>query len=346
MATMTTGTLTGPIKTYYDLVLLERAIPNLIHDQAAQTKNLPRGKGKTIEFRRYGALALATTPLTEGQPPAGKTLSVTQITGTPAQYGDFLRYSDLLNLVSIDPLLTEGAEILGDQSGQTLDAIIRDVIVAGTNVVYADGVGDRSSVAAANILDADDLIKAVANQLNKNSKPVRDGMYLGLMHPFTWRTLIKDPDIQASFLHAEARGPDNPIFRGEIGDWMGVRWLMSTQCKVFSGAGSGGIDVYATLILGQNAYGTVTITPGQSLENIVKQLGSAGTYDPLDQVSTQGWKALTTAVILNDNFMVNNFAMTKPPLNIGKAYVAMSDMVTRGKQAKAVQPQRLSEGAF
>jgi N4-gp56 family major capsid protein len=37
---------------------------------------------------------------------------------------------------------------------------------------------------------------------------------------------------------------------------------------------------------------------------IVKQLGSAGTADPLNQRATQGWKATHVAEILSDLFMV------------------------------------------
>ena len=43
---------------------------------------------------------------------------------------------------------------------------------------------------------------------------------------------------------------------------------------------------------------------GGGIEILVKQLGSAGSADPLDQRSTVGWKATQTAVILNQDAMV------------------------------------------
>lgn len=70
-----------------------------------------------------------------------------------------------------------------------------------------------------------------------------------------------------------------------------------------SGAGANGRDVYSTLFVGQNAYGVTNITGG-GLETILKQKGSAGTGDPLDQRSTVGWKATQTAEILSPEFMV------------------------------------------
>ena len=68
-------------------------------------------------------------------------------------------------------------------------------------------------------------------------------------------------------------------------------------------AGAEGRDVYATLVLGDNAYGTTELTGG-GLQHIVKQLGSAGTADPLNQRATVGWKATKTAARLAEAFMV------------------------------------------
>lgn len=68
-------------------------------------------------------------------------------------------------------------------------------------------------------------------------------------------------------------------------------------------AGAKGRDVYSTLFLGANAYGTTEITGG-GLEHIVKQLGSSGTADPLNQRATAGWKATKTAVRLVEQYMV------------------------------------------
>jgi DnaJ-class molecular chaperone len=70
-----------------------------------------------------------------------------------------------------------------------------------------------------------------------------------------------------------------------------------------AGAGAGGADVYSTLILADDAYG-VTEIEGGGLQHIVKQLGSAGTADPLNQRATVGWKAIKTAERLVEQFMV------------------------------------------
>lgn len=67
--------------------------------------------------------------------------------------------------------------------------------------------------------------------------------------------------------------------------------------------GAGGRDVYSTLVLGSNAYGISEISGG-GLQYIVKQLGSAGTADPLDQRATVGWKATKAVKRLVEQYMV------------------------------------------
>lgn len=74
--------------------------------------------------------------------------------------------------------------------------------------------------------------------------------------------------------------------------------------KVFPGeGGQNGISVYSTLILGANAYGVTELENG-GLEHIVKQLGSAGTADPLNQRASAGWKATKTAERLVETYMI------------------------------------------
>ena len=48
----------------------------------------------------------------------------------------------------------------------------------------------------------------------------------------------------------------------------------------------------------------VTSINGGGIETIVKQLGSGGSSDPLNQRATAGWKLNKTACILTDEYMI------------------------------------------
>ena len=77
--------------------------------------------------------------------------------------------------------------------------------------------------------------------------------------------------------------------RAAQGRLFGVRLVETTEAKIFEGTGADGADVASVIVLGQYAYG-VTSLKGAKPRVIVKPAGSAGTADPLDQISTVGWK--------------------------------------------------------
>ncbi len=315
MATTTTVQVPAEVNNFYDRTLLYRAIPLFVHTRWAQIRDIPRKAGTlTIKFRRYGNLGAATTPLTEGITPVGSQLSVTDITATVAQYGDFITVSDVLDFESQDPVLMEAAEILGDQMGDTLDQLTRDVINAGTNVYYAgSGHTSRIQVAAGELITLTLVQKAVRllanNKARRMTKMVDattgygttplNASYIGIVHPNTTYDLKNLTGWVSVEKYASTRG----LMDGEVGKLDEVRFVESTNAKVFTGLGAAGIDVYSTLIFGSDAYGTTRIS-GEAVKNIVKPLGSAGTADPLDQRATSGWKATFVAKILNDAFMV------------------------------------------
>ena len=101
--------LSGEMKTYYCDTLIDNAEPELVHDRFAQKRNIPKGKGKEIEFRKYDPLPKALTPITEGVTPKGRKLSMTTLTAQVDQYGDFVEISDILDLIAIDNNLQEAS---------------------------------------------------------------------------------------------------------------------------------------------------------------------------------------------------------------------------------------------
>lgn len=313
MGNTTTTQVTYAVNNFYDRVMLERARPLLVHDMFAQIRDLPKNNTNVIKFRRYGVLATNTTPLVEGVTPAGTQLSITDVSATVRQYGDFVVLTDWLQMTTLDPVLTEAADVLGDQAGQSLDVIIRDVIVAGTTVQYADGVANRASVAAGNKIDTVEIKLAVRTLKNNNAKRITkrvnpdngynttpvDAAFVGIVSPYTTYDLQAEP----GFVPVEKYANQTKTMPGEVGKLNEVRFIETTFAKVFTAAGAGSIDVHATLILGMDAYGVSRIS-GEALKNIVKSLGSAGTADPLNQRSTSGWKASLATVRLNEAWMI------------------------------------------
>lgn len=303
------------VNNFYDNVLLERALPLNIHGLFGQKRGIPANAGSAvIKFRRYGSLASATSALTEGTTPTGKSLSVTDITATALQYGDYTKISDVVTTQSVDPILTEATAIFGEQMGLTNDELTRDVLVAGTTVQYASTAVSRVTVAATMVLNLAETKKAVTTLKNAKATKITsmsgvstgvgtvplNACFVGIVHPSVssgLKALTGWKDVQSYAVNVAT-------IPGEIGSLDEVRFIETTNAKVFTGAGAAGIDVYATVILAANAYGIVDLANSQSQGVIYKALGSSGSADPLNQRQTLGWKEYFIAKILNDAFMV------------------------------------------
>ena len=293
MNTQTTGTatLSDEMKTYYSDYLIDNAQPKLVHDQFGQKHPIPKNGGKTIEFRKYSPLPKLLTPLTEGVTPDGQSLTVTTVEATVEQYGGYVTLSDMLQLTAIDNNMVQATKLLGNQAGASLDTITREVLNGGTNVVYAGGAASRSALTAENKLTVQDIKKAVRALKTQNAEKIGDS-FVGIIHPDVAFDLTNDPEWKDVKQYDPA-----DWYAGEIGKIAGVRFVETTEAKIFDGG------VYSTLILGDNAYG-VTEIEGGGLEHIVKQLGSAGTADALNQRASCGWKATKVAERLVEQFMV------------------------------------------
>ncbi|PZD95231.1 N4-gp56 family major capsid protein [Paenibacillus sambharensis] len=302
MATQTTQTagLAPSIQTYYDKKLLARLLPMLFHQQFGQKRPIPKNGGKTIDFRKMQSLAPATTPLVEGVTPSGNSVTMVSVTATPSQYGDYIEFSDVVDMVAIDPLVDESMDVLAEQAKDTIDRISRDVLAAGTSVQYANGRVSRATIAATDLLTVKEIRKARRTLKRNNVKPLEGGDYVAIIEPGTAYDLQDDPKWEEPVKYAGS----TQIFNGEIGRIYGVRFVETTNAKKFPGAGASAIDVYATLVLGKDAYGVVDVAGSGAVQTIVKPLGSSGTADPLNQRSTVGWKTMFTAKIIEQAAMV------------------------------------------
>lgn len=293
--------LTPEMKTFYDMTLIDEASPVLIHDQFGQKRPIPKGSGKTVEFRKFAPLEKAVTPLTEGVTPEGKRLNVTTVLAEVQQYGDYITQSDMLELTALDNTILEATKLLGRQAGATLDTVVRNILQAGTNVTYCPKVaadGTETEVTSRASLDNTcqltvKVVQQVVAKLRAQNAPTIQGKYVGIIHPYVAYDLMRDPEWVDAHKYAQ---PEN-LYEGEIGEIAGVRFVQTTEAKIYEGG------VFGSLFLGDGAYGVTEITGG-GLEMKIKQKGSAGSADPLDQRSSCGWSATKTAEILVPQYLV------------------------------------------
>lgn len=324
MGALTRSTDIPPVvNAWFHKDLLLRVVPMLHHGKVAARKPLPGRNTKTIIFRRLEPLALATTPLVEGVPPQGSRITYTDVSSVVKQYGDYTALTDFMQAIIEHPILMDANKILGEQASQTIDALMRDVFVAGTSVFYGGNETQRSDLTAVdNIVDEAILQRAVRFLLTQNARmftrtiTATDKVSTTPVRPAFWA--ITSPEVLfnleglTEWIPAEKYASQGPLMDGEVGAYRNIRFLISTQAKKYLGGGgtavgdvqstSSNADVHTILIFGQEAVATVPLD-NMSFENIIHPKGSGGVYDPLNQFGTSGWKRTGTELILNDNFM-------------------------------------------
>ena len=292
----TDSALSAENKTFYDKALIQEATPNLIHDQFGQKRPIPKNGGKKIEFRKYASMPKALTPLTEGVTPDGRKLSVTTVEAEVSQYGDFVCLSDVLDLTAIDNNALEATRVMGRQAGMTLDTVTRNVLQSGTNVYYCPPVAEDGTVGAQPEDRAQltkdckltvNVVKRVASLMKAANAPKINGHYVCILHPYAAYDLMNDPKWEQMHQYCK---PEE-MYEGEIGRIAGVRFVESSEAAVYTGAENDcpeGLAVFGCLFIADGAYGVTEVTGG-GLQTIIKQLGSAGSADPLNQRSTVGY---------------------------------------------------------
>lgn len=297
--------LSPAMKIWYDKFIIEKAGPELIHDQLAVKVPLPKNKGKTVEFHEFMSYPKVTTPLSEGVTPLGRNMEMTSITSTIEQYGDYTKVTDMLDMTAVDPILAQATKAHARQAGLTLDTVTRNVLNAGTRVFFCQADGSGTTVMERSELTADCKLTVKAIQqavtlFESDNVPKIDGFYVAYIHPKMKYELMRDPEWIDAHKYAT---PEN-IYKNEIGQIAGVRFIQSSEAKIFAGAEDecpDGLAVFSTILLGADAYG-VTELEGGGLEVIVKPRGAGD--DPLNQRQTVGWKATKTAERLIEDYIM------------------------------------------
>ena len=300
--------------------MLTRGVPIVMIEKFGEVYVMPNKATKVAKFRRYEALSLATTPLVEGVTPSGKKLTVTDVTATLEQYGDFVPWTDVIQDTHEDPYLQQAAEVLGEQSAQSIETVRYNVIKAGTSVQYANGSArtdvntpisltlQRACTRALKRQNAEYHTMVVGSTPDYRTEPI-EAAFVALCHTDVEND-IRNMD---GFISTKQYNSATKPFANEIGSVEDVRYIRSTLFTPFAdGGGAKGAmisttgtsaDVYPVLYIAKRAYGVVPLKGKDALTPmIVNPKPAPG--DPLGQRGTIGWKTMQTCVILNDNFMV------------------------------------------
>lgn len=380
MAVSTTSTLPPAVQAYYDQRFLLRAKAELAGYQFGQKRELPGGKGKTVYFTRYLPLAKVTTPLDEtltgGLDPATRqSLKTEEISATVSLWGDYVQISKLASITSIDKDVSQKADILGQQAGESIDyyilkkvgqgimrrradasatyqvngtadsgtttTLVDDAltqaddfwnggfitITAGTNYGMTRQITDfiaatntlvfdafpkpidntsqyrlvvGTGLTSANVLSTANLRLALRDLKRNKALKAEKGYYICLINPDIEYEFMGD----TTWVNA-ATYKDNvdALYEGEIGKWLGIRFVGASQLlrETVAGVADENGSVHVAMLLGKEAYGVVELE-GQQQKIYIKTPEQLG--QPIPMYSTCGWQIGFESVVLNSCFGV------------------------------------------
>jgi N4-gp56 family major capsid protein len=291
--------LTNENAEFYQRTLLEALMNSVVYMPYGKKTPIPKNAGATTSWRRLEMPAVTSTALTEGITPDGIDLTVNKVSATVQQFGTFTKITDLLDMTGLDPLVTEVASMFGDHAGLSMDIVVRDILLAGTNTQFANSKATRALLAAGDVLTTTEIQKARATMKKNNVKMIKlpNGMmgYVAFIHPDTATTIFnlqewKDQNTYVDVKNREA---------GIVGQMYGIYFIEANTAATFADGGAGGnLAGKSMLIIGEGAFGIPDVAGSSKPEILVYTDGS--TENPLKQYSTVAWKSTFTTARLQE----------------------------------------------
>jgi N4-gp56 family major capsid protein len=306
--------------------IAEKTLPNVVRQlvayQAGEPLRLKDHSGLTYQATRYLRVPLPVSPLTEGVPPLGETMTIQTVTATAQQWGDTVTVTDVADLTIKHPVFKKAIELVTMQQAETIERNTFNNLLAGTQVNYANAKGSRANLLATDVMTTFEINRIVSS-LNTIGAPrymgderedmklaLSEGIpggnakkalphYLSIIHPDVATDLRQNSTIVTAWSYSDV----NKLYNFELGEWGGVRFTMSNMVPVFTGFAA----VVGTPVASGGSLATATtyhiqVTGSDAntgYENQVYQIGGA-----LSVTGPTGSITLTTPNVAGYNYNV------------------------------------------
>ena len=299
MAIMTRTEGANTIEVYNVRKTLEFAKPKLVYPQFGAPDLSLRRKGQTASWLRFTKLSVPSSVLDDSPTWSPATVSESTVTATLQLWGNGVALTESLDETSFLDLPDEYKKLVGQNAGETINQKVRDVLVAGTTVQYANDAVARQNLISTDTVDLNDILDSVET-LEVNDAPMIGDEYVAIISPYVKTRLMKDTAFREATRYL-AR--DNSLFTGEVANIDGVRFVRTSTAPAVSNTGSNNSisSLEQTIIVGDGAYGIARLLPGD-FDVVITPPGGHG--DEYKVKTAIAWKAYLKAVILNQSFMI------------------------------------------
>jgi N4-gp56 family major capsid protein len=255
MATNTSGNFTGDVVKYIEQKVLPLTRRQLVAYQFATPATLPKGMGTTYTATRYNRLTLPFAPLSEGVPPIGESMSISQVTGVMQQWGDKVTITDVAEMTIFHPIFKQAMRLTALQMAESNERRIYLTLMGGTQVNYVNKRGSRAALQVGDVLDpftinrtsaalvtigaprfmgdeeTDAKIDAKSGGKDASQDPRRHAHYVAICHPLVVGDFSDNPTVQTAWSYSDI----NRLYNYEAGEWRGITFCMSNMVPFWTG---------------------------------------------------------------------------------------------------------------
>lgn len=255
MATNQASQFSTDIENYIADKTLPLARRQLVAYQFGDPLTLPKGRGTTYTATRFNRIPLPFAPLSEGVPPIGETMTISQVSAVAQQWGDKVTITDVAELTIKHPLVQKAQELIGLQIGETLDRNTFNNLMAGTQVNYVNTRGSRASLVAGDVLNPHEVnravgalttigaprymgdeqtdiqVKAEAGGSKASGNPRQMPHFPAILHPLVVQDMRENSTVVTAWSYSDI----NRLYNSEVGEWGGVRFCSSNMVPTFTG---------------------------------------------------------------------------------------------------------------
>lgn len=231
MAVQAASVFAADAVTYIAEKTLMIAKKHVIFQQLGDRVSLPSNNSRTFQYTRYDRLALPLAGLTEGVTPDNTEISISTVSATCDQFGAYVNLSDVAQLTIKHPVMVKAIDLMGHQAAETMDREIINVLLASTNIVFPGSVTTRAGIGANDVVATATIRKSVSLLRARGAAEYDGNDFCGVVDPYVEMDLSADTTFQTAGSYSNIKVLQN----GEIGRWMGVRWMRSNLIPIVEG---------------------------------------------------------------------------------------------------------------
>jgi len=259
VAYTTTSTLGDQVTTAFEQIAYFGLRSQPLYEMIADVRSTAQShNGSGVQFTFYPNMAQATSALTEASDVTAVALTDTKVTVSLAEYGNAVVTTAKVRGTSFLNVDADAANIIGYNMVDSIDKVVSDIAMAGTNVIYAQGSSGsrptaRTGVSDACVYGATEGRMAVAELRGDSAPGWENGNYIGIIHPDVSYDLRGDTAV-TDVIQYQLYQDGAPIRAGSIGTFNGINYIENPRAPILDDAGATSTtNVYQTLIAGRQA---------------------------------------------------------------------------------------------